>query len=156
MNNISEEELLALQAHVEVEASQWEKLKKRIFIRAVVIIGLFVVRALMLKLYPQNYESLVYDSISPPPGTDLGQLIYARLLVGAAFSVVYLFALRTNSYLRTISIIALKAPIALIWGDLQMFLVSSFPDFTLISSISFGLRLVTIYLLLLNYLDIRK
>jgi hypothetical protein len=77
-------------------------------------------------------------------------------MVGLGLAGVYFYALLTNSYLRSVSIIALIIPIALIWGDLQMFFLSSFPDFTLIASISFGFRLMAIYLLALNYLDIRR
>jgi len=159
MNTISEEELLALQAHVEIETSLWEKLKTRILIRTMVVMGLVLSRVLLLKFYPNTYVPYIFgdgdgDGDSGP--AELEKLIISRLLVGLVLAGVYLYAIMTNSYLRSVSILGLMVPVALIWADLQMFLVSSFPDFTLMASISFAVRLLVIYLLTLNYLDIRR
>ena len=161
MNTISEEELLALQAHVEIETSLWEKLKTRILIRTMVVMGLVLSRVLLLKFYPNTYVPYIFgdgdgdgDGNSGP--AELEKLIISRLLVGLVLAGVYLYAIMTNSYLRSVSILGLMVPVALIWADLQMFLVSSFPDFTLMASISFAVRLLVIYLLTLNYLDIRR
>lgn len=155
MNTISEEELLALQAHVEVENCQWRKLKKRILIRTGVIIVLLLSRVIMFKVYPQTLVPIVFESA----GLDaegLSSLISARLVAGIVLAGVYFYAVMTNSYLRSVTVIALMVPIALIWADLQMYLASSFPDFTLVASISFCLRLITISLLTLNYMDVRR
>ena len=155
MNTISEEELLALQAHVEVETSLWKKLKRRILIRTVVVIGFVLSRVLLLKFYPDTYIPYLFDNEDSGPA-ELDKLIISRLLVGLVLVGVYLYAIITNSYLRSVSVLSLMVPVALIWADLQMFLVSSFPNFTLIASISFAMRLLVIYLLTLNYLDIRR
>lgn len=155
MNTISEEELLALQAHVEVETSLWKKLKRRILIRTVVVIGFVLSRVLLLKFYPDTYIPYIFDNEDSGPA-ELDKLIISRLLVGLVLVGVYLYAIITNSYLRSVSVLSLMVPVALIWADLQMFLVSSFPDFTLMASISFAVRLLVIYLLTLNYLDIRR
>jgi len=152
MNNISDEELLALQAaHVEVTTSQWQQVRRRILIRALVVIGLILSRALLLYLFPQTYEPLVFGSSG-----DLQSLITARLWVGAGLGGIYFYALMTNSYIRSVSILALMVPVTLIWADLQMFLISSFPEFTPVVTIGFGLRLAAIYLLAMNYIDIRR
>jgi hypothetical protein len=159
MNTISEEELLALQGHVEIEMSLWKKLKTRILIRTIVVIGLVLSRVLLLKFHPNTYVPYIFgdgdgDGDSGP--AELEKLIISRLLVGLVLAGVYLYAIMTNSYLRSASVLSLMVPVALIWADLQMFLVSSFPNFTLIASISFAVRLLVIYLLTLNYLDIRR
>jgi hypothetical protein len=152
MNNISDEELLALQAaHVEVTTSQWQQVRRRILIRALVVIGLVLSRALLLYLFPQTYEPLVFGSSG-----DLQSLIVERLWVGAGLGGIYFYALMTNSYIRSVSILALMVPVTLIWADLQMFLISSFPEFTPVVTIGFGLRLAAIYLLAMNYIDIRR
>ncbi|MDB9706578.1 hypothetical protein OAA71_01825 [Porticoccaceae bacterium] len=79
MNNISDEELLALQAaHIEVTTSQWQQVRRRILIRALVVIGLILSRALLLHLFPQTYEPLLFGSSG-----DLQSLIATRLWVGA-------------------------------------------------------------------------
>ena len=163
MNTISEEELLALQAHVEIETSLWKKLKTRILIRTVVVMGLVLSRVLLLKFFPDTYVPYIFGDGDGDGGGDgdsgpaeLEKLIISRLLVGLVLAGVYLYAIMTNSYLRSVSILGLMVPVALIWADLQMFLVSSFPDFTLMASISFAVRLLVIYLLTLNYLDIRR
>lgn len=83
MNNISDEELLALQAaHVEVTTSQWQQVRRRILIRALVVIGLILSRALLLHLFPQTYEPLAFGS-SAVASADLQSLIATRLWVGA-------------------------------------------------------------------------
>lgn len=152
MNNISDEELLALQAaHVEVTTSQWQQVRRRILIRALVVIGLILSRALLLHLFPQTYEPLLFGSSG-----DLQSLIATRLWVGAGLGGIYFYALMTNSYIRSVSILALMVPVTLIWADLQMFLISSFPEFTPVVTIGFGLRLAAIYLLAMNYIDIRR
>jgi hypothetical protein len=124
-----------------------------------VVIGLVLSRVLLLKFYPNTYVPYIFgdgdgDGDSGP--AELEKLIISRLLVGLVLAGVYLYAIMTNSYLRSASVLSLMVPVALIWADLQMFLVSSFPNFTLIASISFAVRLLVIYLLTLNYLDIRR
>ena len=156
MNTISEEELLALQAaHIEVENSQWLKLKTRILTRALLVLVLILTRALILHLFPQTYVALIFDS-SEVGSAELQSLIFTRLLFGALLGSVYIYALMTNRYLRSVSVLALMIPVMLLWADFQMFFVSSFPDFTLTTSISFGLRLMAIYLLAKNYIDVRR
>lgn len=147
--------MLALQAHVEVETSLWKTLKRRILIRTVVVIGFVLSRVLLLKFYPDTYIPYLFDNEDSGPA-ELDKLIISRLLVGLVLVSVYLYAIITNSYLRSVSVLSLMVPVALIWADLQMFLVSSFPHFTLMASISFAVRLLVIYLLTLNYLDIRR
>jgi hypothetical protein len=96
MNTISEEELLALQAHVEVENCQWRKLKKRILIRTGVIIVLLLSRVIMFKVYPQTLVPIVFESA----GLDaegLSSLISARLVAGIVLAGVYFYAVMTNS-----------------------------------------------------------
>jgi hypothetical protein len=156
MNNISEEELLALQtAHAEVDSFRWQIRKRRVLIRAVLVLVLILFRVLMLKIFPQTYVPLIFGD-SDVGAAELGSLITTRLLIGAALGGLYIYALMANHYVKFASIVALMAPVTLICADLQMFLVSSFPDFTLVASISFCLRLLTIYLLALNYIDLKR
>ena len=155
MNNISDEELLALQAaHVEVTTSQWQ-VRRRILIRALVVIGLILSRALLLHSFPQTYGLLAFGS-SAVAAAELQSLIATRLWVGAGLGGIYFYALMTNSYIRSVSVLALMVPVTLIWADLQMFLISSFPEFTPVVTIGFGLRLAAIFLLAMNYIDIRR
>ena len=109
----------------------------------------------MLNVFPQIYVPLVFGD-SDVGATELQSLITIRLLVGAVLGGLYIYALMANHYVKFASIVALMAPVTLILADLQMFLVSSFPDFTLVASISFGLRLLGIYLLALNYIDLKR
>jgi len=52
--------------------------------------------------------------------------------------------------------IALMAAVALLWGDLQMFLLSSIDRFSPLAYTSLGLRIVAAILLALNYFDVRR
>ena len=155
MNNISEEEMRALQAHHEVETSTWKQLRRRILIRGILVMVLIVIRVLLVKFYPENYTNLVFEGADVDQD-ELVSLVSTRLWVSVVLAGIYLYALATNSYLRTVSIIALIIPVALIWGDLQMFLLASFPTLSPEILVSFGLRLLAIYLLAKNYIDIRR
>ena len=155
MNNISEEEMRALQVHLEVETSTWKQLRRRILIRGISVLVLIAIRALLVKFYPENYTTLVFKGTDIDQG-ELVSLVTARLGVSVVLAGIYLYALATNSYLRTVSILALMVPVALIWGDLQMFLLAHFPTLPPEILIGFGLRLVSIYLLARNYIDIRR
>ena len=155
MSNVSDEELRALHVHVEVENSQWLRLKKRILIRGVLVIVMIVIRTVLMKAYPQDYMNAVFNSVGLT-SDEVASLISARLMVGVLLSAVYFYALLTNRFLRSVSIVALIVPIAIIWADLQIFLLSSFPTFTVVASIGFALRLAALYLLARNYIDIRR
>ena len=155
MDNVSDEELQALRVHDEVENSQWLRLRKRILIRGILVIVMIVIRAVLMKVYPQDYMNAVFNSAGLNSG-DVASLISTRLTLGALLSAVYFYALLTNRFLRSVSIIALIIPIAIIWADLQIFLLSSFPTFTVVASIGFALRLAALYLLARNYIDIRR
>ena len=61
MTNISQEELLALQiAHAEVDSFRWQIRKRRVLIRAVLVVVLILFRILMLNVFPQIYVPLVF------------------------------------------------------------------------------------------------
>ena len=155
MHNISEEELQALQAHIEVENSVWLRLKQKILFRSYLVIALLLFRALLLFLFPQSYSNAIFDAEGLRPA-DVTSLVGVRLLVAGVLASVYLFALQTNRYLRSVTILGLIVPCAMIWADLQMFLISSFPSFTTVATIGFLARLLALYLLARNYIDIRR
>ena len=155
MSNVSDEELRALRVHDEVENSQWLRLRKRILIRGILVVVMIVIRAVLMKAYPQDYMNTIFNAAGLA-SDEVASLISARLILGAVLSAVYLYALMTNRFLRTVSIVALIVPVAIIWADLQIFLLSSFPAFTVVAAIGFTLRLIALYLLVRNYIDIRR
>ncbi len=155
MHNISEEELQALQAHIEVENSVWLRLKQKILFRSYLVIALLLFRALLLFLFPQSYSNAIFEAEGLRPA-DVTSLVSVRLLVAGVLAGLYLFALQTNRYLRSVTILGLIVPFAMIWADLQMFLISSFPSFTTVATIGFLARLFALYLLARNYIDIRR
>lgn len=155
MPNISEDELRALNVCHEVETDAWLRLRYRITVRGLLVLATLIVRGILVSTAPEHYayEVIVSSSVSLEYLTDM---IFYRTIIGVSLACLYGFALYKNHYLRTVSMIALMAAVALLWGDLQMFLLSSIDRFSPLAYTSLGLRIVATILLALNYFDVRR
>jgi hypothetical protein len=153
--NISEDELRALNVYQEVETDAWLRLRYRITVRGLLVLATLIVRGILVSTAPEHYayEVFVSSSVSLEYLTDM---IFYRTIIGVSLACLYGFALYKNHYLRSVSMIALMAAVALLWGDLQMFLLSSIDRFSPLAYTSLGLRIVAAILLALNYFDVRR
>lgn len=156
-NLISEEEsdaLDAIQGHQEVPVARWQRLRRRILLRNTALIIILLVRATAMIALPEDYLKAAFPFLDD--SVNLADIAYTRLLVASFFLSIYLYAFFTNRYLRSASMLGVVVGVALFWSDAGQYLTSGWGSFTMQSSISFGMRILTVALLVMNYLDVRR
>jgi len=156
-NLISEEEsdaLDAIQGHQEVPVARWQRLRRRILLRNTALIIILLVRATAMIALPEDYLKAAFPFLDD--SVNLADIAYTRLLVASFFLSIYLYAFFTNRYLRSASMLGVVVGVALFWSDAGQYLTSGWGSFTIQSSISFGMRILTVTLLVMNYLDVRR
>ena len=156
-NLISEEEsdaLDAVQGHQEVPVARWQRLRRRILLRNTALIIILLVRATAMIALPEDYLKAAFPFLDD--SVNLADIAYTRLLVASFFLSIYLYAFFTNRYLRSASMLGVVVGVALFWSDAGQYLTSGWGSFTMQSSISFGMRILTVALLVMNYLDVRR
>jgi hypothetical protein len=155
MHNLSQEEMDALSFHEEVVTSDWIRLKRKLFIRTFLGLVITLTRSMVMISNPQMYFAIVYPTTGV--GVDnLASLVYPRLLIACIFFAIYLYALKNNLYLRSLSMTAVVIVVALFWSDMQVYIIGGFSQFTAGIFFSLALRLLLIYLIIANYIDIRR
>ena len=156
-NLISEEESVALdaiQGHQEVPVARWHRLRRRILLRNTALIIILLVRATAMIALPEDYLKAAFPFLDD--SVNLADIAYTRLLIASFFLSIYLYAFFTNRYLRSASMLGVVVGVALFWSDAGQYLTSGWGSFTIQSSISFGMRILTVALLVMNYLDVRR
>ena len=156
-NIISEEEsdaLDAIQGHQEVSVVRWQRLKRSILLRNTALIIILLVRATAMIALPEDYLKAAFPFLDD--SVNLADIAYTRLLIASFFLGIYLYAFFTNRYLRSASMLGVVVGVALFWSDAGQYLTLGWGLFTIQSSISFGMRILTVSLLVMNYLDVRR
>lgn len=156
-NLLSDEEINALesiQGHLEVSVERWRRLKKKIVLRTSLLVVIILVRAIAMIVLPEEYLKSIFPFLED--SVDLADLAFTRLCIAAFFLGIYIYAVATNRYLRSASMLGVVVGIALLWSDASQYLVWGWGLFSLQSSISFCMRILTVTLLVLNYLDVRR
>jgi hypothetical protein len=156
-NLLSDEEINALesiQGHLEVSVERWRRLKKKIVLRTGLLVVIILVRAIAMIVLPEEYLKSIFPFLED--SVDLADLAFTRLCIAAFFLGIYIYAVATNRYLRSASMLGVVVGVALLWSDASQYLVWGWDIFSLQSSISFYMRILTVTLLVLNYLDVRR
>ncbi|MDA9095999.1 hypothetical protein N9J88_06355 [Porticoccaceae bacterium] len=153
-DNISEEEWRALFPD-EADVAAWLRTKKRIVIRTLLVFITLVARMLIIRFYPEwhllsEFETQILNRDA------LLSLVALRGVILVVIGLAYLYSLKVDRHFRNASIVGLVVCTALLWGDVQIFILTEMPDLNLITFGFFGLRLLVLYLLLQNYLDYRR
>ena len=154
---ISEEESDALekvQGHLEISTPRWRRLKKRLLIRNSFLVLILSVRATAMIFLPESYLKAVFPFLEET--VDLAQLAYSRIIVAAVFLSIYLYALRTNHYLRSASMLGLLVGVALLWSDISQYLVFGWHVVSIPALVGFCSRFLVVIILVVNYLDVRR
>ncbi|MGB1868935.1 MAG: hypothetical protein ACPHLL_06570 [Porticoccaceae bacterium] len=130
----------------------------RISMRLVIIGLLLGIRAITAYFTPDLFiQSKVVssdiNSFGFYPPADLMQL---RGVLLAILFVGYIYALISDRYFRFMSVAAMVAGCALLWSDIELFMLSSASEITVVSLALLGMRLIAVWLLVQNYLDIHR
>lgn len=136
----------------------YRSIRVRIFIRLVVVATLLTIRAVTAYFTPDLFiQSKVVgaqiDSSAVYPANDLMQ-VRAMLLVIVLAG--YLYSLIADRYFRFMTVFGMVVGCALLWSDMELYMLSSVSEITPVSFALLGMRLIVVWLLVLNYLDIHR
>jgi hypothetical protein len=156
-NPLSDDEINALnsiQGHIEVPTARWQRLKRKIVMRTGLLVLVLLVRATAMILLPEEYLKSVFPFLDS--SVNLADIAVIRLYSAAFFLGIYIYAVATNRYLRSASMLGVVVGVALLWSDVSQYFVWGWDLLSLESAISFSMRILTVALLILNYLDVRR
>lgn len=153
--NISPEEMSALFPQYEVTELNWLRVRRRIILRTLIIVLLYLARAAILFFTPE------YHLYAATFASEMGQqfvsnIITFRVILLIVILIVYLYAVGYNLYLRTVSVIVISVLFALLWSDLETYIFRSLGDMKWYFLSQLGMRILGLYLLFKNYLEIRQ
>lgn len=153
--NISPEEMSALLPHYEVTELKWLRVRKRILVRTMIIVLLYLARATILIFTPE------YHLYAANYASDMGQqfvtnIVIFRVILLIVILIVYLYAVGYNLYLRTVSVAVICVLFALLWSDLETYIFHSLGGMKWYFVTQLGMRILGLYLLIKNYLEVRQ
>lgn len=154
IDNISENEMLALFPE-RASMDAWKQTKRRILYRTLLIVAAIAARLFLISFYPELHLQSVFEA-KVIDREAISSLVIARSLLLSVMGSVYIYSQLSDRHFKIISVMGLVVCSALMWGDLQIFLLAELPGITMISIGFFALRIWVLYLLLQNYLDYRR
>ena len=154
-SHVSEEEMKALFPYREVSKTHLESIRPKILKRCVLIVLLWGFRAIMVTQFPEyhlasDFNQRLLDTAS------VENMVNIRLSMVFLGSAVYLYSCYRNLYFRSVNVAALIIVCCLIWGDMELYLLSAMGDLSKPSLAMVAFRLIPLSLLIMNYRDIRQ
>jgi hypothetical protein len=153
---VTEEEMRALLPAYEVEDQYLDRIRGKIFIRTAIIAALFVVRLLMIVLYPEFHISAFFQSDHVEGTLQIENIMLFRISVLIPFSVIYIVSAWKNLYFRTVTVVSLIIVSSILWSDMEQHLGSFLADATAFVWVTWAIRITILWLLILNYIDVRR
>lgn len=153
--NITPEEISALFPQYEVTELNWLRVRKRIAVRTLIIVLLYLARAAILFFTPE-YHIYTANYASNMGNEFVSNIVTFRVILLIVILIVYLYAVGYNLYLRTVSVVIISLLFALLWSDLETFIFHSLGGMKWYFVTQLVMRLVGLYLLFKNYLEIRQ
>ena len=151
---VTEEELDALFPHNKINETKLEDIRPRIQARCLLILLIFVLRAVVIVYYPEyslvsTYnERLLGAEVSVP-------MTHIRLFLAVFLSLIYLFSFYKNLFFSYASVVLLIVLCGLTWIDLEIILLlSSSNDLMLPSLGLLAIKLVGVVLIWQNFRDV--
>ena len=152
---VSPEEMAALFPRQEVANCYLDSIRPKIIKRCVLIVLLWVSRAVIVTQFPEYHLVSDFDQKILDPAA-IASLVTIRLSMLILGSFIYVYSCYTNFYFRSVNVIALVVVCCLIWGDMELYLMSSFGNLNNAYLAMVAFRLLPLTLLIQNYRDIRK
>lgn len=152
---VSPEEMAALFPRQEVANGYLDLIRPKIIKRCILIVLLWVLRAVIVTQFPDFHLVSDFDQKILDPDA-IASLVTIRLSMLILGSFIYLYSCYTNFYFRSVNVIALVVACCLIWGDMELYLMSSFGNLNNAALAMIAFRLLPLTLLIQNYLDIRR
>ncbi|HBO15539.1 MAG TPA: hypothetical protein DD440_04310 [Porticoccaceae bacterium] len=153
---VSEEEMRALLPAYEVEDQYLQRIRKKILIRTLIVTALFCVRLLMLIVSPEFHVRTFFPDDATKGEEYIDQIILFRMAVLIPFAFIYYISFWKNLYFRTVTVLSLIITCSILWSDAELHLAALAGEPLLGVLTALAIRLVILYLLALNYMDVRR
>ena len=153
---VTEEEMRALMPAYEVEDEYLDRIRKKIFMRIAIIVVLFVVRLLMIISYPEFHISAFFQNDQVEGSLQIENIMLFRMSVLIPFSVIYFVSFWKNLYFRTVTVVSLIIVSSILWSDMEKYLGSFLSEATALVWVTLAIRVTCLWLLTLNYIDVRR
>ena len=153
---VTEEEMRALLPAYEVEDEYLDRIRKKIFMRTAIIVALFVVRLLMIISYPEFHISAFFQNDQVEGSLQIENIMLFRMSVLIPFMVIYIVSFWKNLYFRTVTVVSLIIVSSILWSDMEKYLGSFLSEATALVWVTLAIRVTCLWLLILNYIDVRR
>ena len=153
---VTEEEMRALLPAYEVEDEYLDRIRGKIFMRTAIIVALFVVRLLMIISYPEFHISAFFQNDQVEGSLQIENIMLFRMSVLIPFSVIYFVSFWKNLYFRTVTVVSLIIVSSILWSDMEKYLGSFLSEATALVWVTLAIRVTCLWLLTLNYIDVRR
>jgi hypothetical protein len=153
---VTEEEMRALLPAYEVEGEYLDRIRQKIFVRIAIIVALFVVRLLVIISYPEFHISAFFQNDQVEGSLQIENIMLFRMSVLVPFSVIYFVSFWKNLYFRTVTVVSLIIVSSILWSDMEQHLGSFWSEATALVWVTLTIRITCLWLLILNYIDVRR
>jgi hypothetical protein len=153
---VTEEEMRALLPAYEVEGEYLDRIRQKIFMRIAIIVALFVVRLLVIISYPEFHISAFFQNDQVEGSLQIENIMLFRMSVLVPFSVIYFVSFWKNLYFRTVTVVSLIIVSSILWSDMEQHLGSFWSEATALVWVTLTIRITCLWLLILNYIDVRR
>jgi hypothetical protein len=153
---VTVEEMRALLPAYEVEDEYFDRIRKKIFIRTAIIFALFSARLLMIIFYPEFHIRAFFMNDHVEGVLQIENIMLFRMSVLIPFGVIYIVSFWKNLYFRTVTVVSLIIVSSILWSDMELHLSLILSDATALVWVTLGIRLTCLWLLILNYIDVRR
>jgi hypothetical protein len=146
----------ALLPAYEVEGEYLDRIRQKIFMRIAIIVALFVVRLLVIISYPEFHISAFFQNDQVDGSLQIENIMLFRMSVLVPFSVIYFVSFWKNLYFRTVTVVSLIIVSSILWSDMEQHLGSFWSEATALVWVTLTIRITCLWLLILNYIDVRR
>ena len=146
----------ALLPAYEVEGEYLDRIRQKIFMRIAIIVALFVVRLLVIISYPEFHISAFFQNDQVDGSLQSENIMLFRMSVLVPFSVIYFVSFWKNLYFRTVTVVSLIIVSSILWSDMEQHLGSFWSEATALVWVTLTIRITCLWLLILNYIDVRR
>ena len=153
---VTEEEMRALMPAYEVEDEYLDRIRKKIFMRIAIIVVLFVVRLLMIISYPEFHISAFFQDDQVKGSLQIENIMLFRMSVLIPFMMIYIVSFWKNLYFRTVTVVSLIIVSSILWSDMEQHMGSFLSEATALVWVTLAIRVTCLWLLTLNYIDVRR
>ena len=149
---VSEEEMRALLPAYEVEGQYFDRIRNKLLIRTLAVVALFIVRLALIVIYPDYHIGTYWEGDLIEGTRQLESVLLFRISVLLPLAIIYFVCLWKNFYFRSITVLSLVIICSILWSDTETHFLAFSQAHTMGVISAITIRLLSIYLLVINYL----